>query len=123
MTLPQEKEIKTDGLIVTDPAVEQIRALMKERNLTEHALRVYVAGRSCSGLQYGLALEGEPRDNDIRYSFDDVALVIDPVSFEYMQGATIDYIQTSSGEGFHINNPNFSSPCCDTSGSACGSCG
>lgn len=123
MTLTQETEIKQDGLIVTDPAVVQIRALMQERGLTDHALRVYVAGRSCSGLQYGLALEAEPRENDTHYKFDDVAVVIDPVSLEYMQGTTIDYLQGPTGEGFHISNPNFSSPCCGSEDSGCSGCG
>ena len=104
-------EIQTTSVQLTEAAVTRVRRLLQERNVPGHALRVFVSGGGCSGLQYGMALEGQPRDDDLRLSFDDVNVVIDPVSIDYLGGATIDYVDEVMGGGFRIENPNAYASC------------
>ncbi len=118
----------TAGVSLTEAAVDRVRRLLAERNLPQHALRVFVSGGGCSGLQYGMALEGSPREDDLRFNFGDVNVVVDPVSIDYLGGASIDYVDDVMGSGFKIENPNAVAACgCghsfrtkDSAGEACG---
>ncbi len=101
----------TAGVTLTEAAVTRVRRLLEERNLPNHALRVFVSGGGCSGLQYGMALEGQPREDDLRFSFGDVNVVVDPVSIDYLSGASIDYVDDVMGSGFKIENPNAVASC------------
>ncbi|MEW6568771.1 MAG: iron-sulfur cluster assembly accessory protein [Chloroflexota bacterium] len=98
--------VETPILQLTEAAVLRVRRLMEERNLHDHALRVFVSGGGCSGLQYGMALEPNPRDADRRLDFKGVEVVVDPISATYLAGATIDYSDGLMGGGFRIENPN-----------------
>lgn len=98
-------------LEVTPAAVSTIRTLLEQRNIPGYALRVFVSGGGCSGLQYGMAFEQGPRDFDAVVESDGVTLVIDPTSLMYLQGATIDYVDSLMGGGFRIENPNAVSSC------------
>jgi iron-sulfur cluster assembly protein len=120
-------------LNVTPAAVNIIRNLLTQRNITGYALRVFVSGGGCSGLQYGMAFEEKPRDFDAVVEADGVQLVIDPTSLMYLQGATIDYVDNLIGGGFRIDNPNATSSCgcghsfktknsAEDSGGGCSSC-
>jgi iron-sulfur cluster assembly accessory protein len=104
-------EIDTSLLSLTPSAVGRVRSLLEERNLPEHALRVFVTGGGCSGLRYGMALEGAPTETDAHYSFDGVRVVVDPYSIDYLRGATIDYVEDLMGGGFKIENPNAQKSC------------
>jgi iron-sulfur cluster assembly protein len=104
-------EIDTSLLTLTPSAVGRVRSMLQERNLPEHALRVFVTGGGCSGLRYGMALEGAPAETDARYSFDGVRVVVDPYSIDYLRGATIDYVEDLMGGGFKIENPNAQKSC------------
>ncbi len=104
-------EIDTSLLTLTPSAVGRVRSMLQERNLPEHALRVFVTGGGCSGLRYGMALEGAPSETDARYSFDGVRVVVDPYSIDYLRGATIDYVEDLMGGGFKIENPNAQKSC------------
>ncbi|MFC1936748.1 HesB/IscA family protein, partial [Chloroflexota bacterium] len=68
-------------------------------------------GGGCSGFQYGMALEGQPRDEDQVFELFGVKLVVDEISIEYLRGATIDYVDDVMGSGFKIENPNATSSC------------
>jgi iron-sulfur cluster assembly protein len=96
---------------LTESAVKRVKKLLEERNAPHHALRVFVSGGGCSGLQYGMALEGEPRETDRKIHTDGLDVVIDPVSIEYLAGATIDYVEDLMGGGFKIDNPNAVAAC------------
>jgi iron-sulfur cluster assembly accessory protein len=110
--LPQtETEIHLPQISLTAGAVERVRGLIQEKQLTGYALRVFVSGGGCSGMQYGMGLEPEPRPDDLRYEFDDVAVVIDPISIDYLAGSTIDYVDDLMAGGFKIENPNAVSAC------------
>jgi iron-sulfur cluster assembly accessory protein len=131
-----ETAVQTPTITLTEAAAARVQRLLEERNLPGHALRVFVSGGGCSGLQYGMALEGQPRDTDSRYALGGVQVVIDPMSLEYLNGVPIDYIDDVMGGGFKIDNPNAVASCgCGHSfrtetgaaaaggGGGCGSCG
>lgn len=99
-------------LVVTPSAVNVIRTLLEQRQIPGYALRVFVSGGGCSGLQYGMAFEQDPRDFDaVVDAADGVRLVVDPTSLMYLEGATIDYVDSLMGGGFRIDNPNAVSTC------------
>jgi iron-sulfur cluster assembly protein len=98
-------------LQVTPSALTVIKNLLEQRNIPNHALRVFVSGGGCSGLQYGMAFEEGPRDFDALVEEDGVRLIVDPTSLMYLQGATIDYVDSLMGGGFRIDNPNAVSAC------------
>src|SRR5512145_1030447 len=102
---------ETTVMSVTPAAVQVIRGLLEQREIPNHVLRVFVSGGGCSGLQYGMAFEAEPRDFDTVVATDGVRLVIDPTSLMYLQGSTVDFIDSLMGGGFRIDNPNAVSSC------------
>lgn len=102
-----------EDLIVTlmPAAAAKIQALLAERNLAEHGLRVFVAGGGCSGMQYGMAIEKEPGEFDSIIESQGVRIYVDPTSMMYLTGATVDYVDNLMGGGFRIDNPNAVSTC------------
>jgi len=104
-------EIVAPTITVTASAAARVQRLLEERQLSGHALRVFVSGGGCSGMQYGMALEGQPRETDHRFGFGGVDVVVDPVSMDYLSGVTIDYVDDLMGGGFKIENPNAVSSC------------
>jgi iron-sulfur cluster assembly protein len=98
-------------LTVTPAALNTIKMLLEQRNIPGYALRVFVSGGGCSGLQYGMAFEESPRDFDAVIETDGVKLVVDPTSLMYLQGASIDFVDSLMGGGFRIENPNAVSSC------------
>jgi len=121
-----EAPTTTDGfmLTLTDMAVVKIQAILKERNVPDYGLRVFVAGGGCSGIQYGMALESQAQDVDTVIESSGLRLFVDPTSAEYLHGAIIDYENSPMGGGFRIENPNVANTCgCgQESGSGCGGC-
>ena len=104
-------QINTQSITMTPAAVEAVRGLMEKRSLQGYALRVFVQGGGCSGFQYGMALEGNIREQDIKADFNGVTVVVDEVSIDYLRGATVDYVDEVMGSGFKIENPNAVSSC------------
>lgn len=104
-------QTQTDQITLTVPAASAVIDLLKKRELEGYALRVYVAGGGCSGFQYGMALEGNIRDTDMVYEEHGVKVVVDEISIQYLNGATIDYVDEIMGSGFKIHNPNAVSTC------------
>lgn len=104
-------ELQTAQISLTEGAVSRVRSLLQERELPGYALRVFISGGGCSGMQYGMALEGEPRESDHRFAFGGVDVVVDPMSMNYLAGAVIDYVDDLMGGGFRIENPNAVSSC------------
>lgn len=129
-TMPTTIEI-TPILSVTPSAVGVIRNLLQQRNIPNHSLRVFVSGGGCSGMQYGMAFEETAKEFDKVVSVDGVSLLVDSTSLMYLQGATIDYVDSLMGGGFRIDNPNAVSSCgCGSSfrtangeGESSGGCG
>jgi iron-sulfur cluster assembly protein len=109
--VPSETLQETPVLMVTPSAVNVIKTLLEQRQIPNHALRVFVSGGGCSGMQYGMAFEETARDFDRVVAVDGVRLIVDPTSLMYLQGATIDYVDSLMGGGFRIENPNAVSSC------------
>jgi iron-sulfur cluster assembly protein len=105
------EQIQNDQITLTPQAAGAVRDLLEKRNLTGYALRVFISGGGCSGYQYGMALEGNVRENDLAYEFEGVKVVVDEVSINYLRGATVDYVEDIMGSGFKIENPNAVSSC------------
>lgn len=116
---------QTDTVVLTSAAAQAVKELLTKRNLQDqgYALRVFISGGGCSGLQYGMALDNKPRELDSRAEFDGVTVIIDEMSIEYLRGATIDYIEGPTGSGFKIDNPNQLSSCGCSSASGQGASG
>ncbi len=104
-------QIQTEDIVLTESAAKAVRDMLEKRNLPNHALRVFISGGGCSGYQYGMALEGEPRASDFVMDQFGVKVVVDDVSLNYLRGAHIDYVDDIMGSGFKIENPNASSTC------------
>ena len=98
-------------LTVSDGAAAKIAELMGEDGNACQYLRVYVTGGGCSGFQYGFALEEGAQEDDICVRRGAAALVIDPISLQYLAGAAIDYEDGLEGARFVIRNPNATSTC------------
>jgi len=106
---PSVQEISV--LTVTDAAVNTIRSLLDQREIPNHALRVFVTGGGCSGMQYGMAFEENPREYDAVVEVDGIRLLVDPTSLMYLEGSTIDFVDSLMGGGFRIDNPNSAGGC------------
>jgi len=107
----QQTQTQDIELTVTPSAVGVIKNLLNERNIPDYSLRVFVTGGGCSGMQYGMSFEENPRDYDKKVVVDGVSLLIDPTSLVYLEGATIDFVDSLIGGGFRIDNPNAASSC------------
>jgi iron-sulfur cluster assembly accessory protein len=98
-------------LSMSEPAASRLTAMMEEKALAGYGLRVFVAGGGCSGLQYGMTFDNESRDGDTAFQAHGLQIMIDPISYRYLKGATIDYVDSLMGGGFKIENPNAVSGC------------
>ncbi len=127
---------------ITPAAAERLLAMMAERDISDYALRVFVSGGGCSGLQYGMTFDNEARDGDTNWEAHGLKVMLDPISARYLDGAVISFQQDNMLQGaFKIDNPNAVSSCgCghsfrskeeggadadeySNSGGGCGSCG
>ena len=97
---------------VTEAAAGKIRELLSEEGKTDSGLRVFVQGGGCSGFQYGLMIEENGQGSgDQVFESHGVKLFIDPISIRYLNGAEVDFVDTITGGGFTIKNPNATSTC------------
>ncbi len=125
-------------LTVSEAASSRLLAMMREKELDGYALRVFVAGGGCSGLQYGMTFDDETREGDTEFNTNGLRVIVDPISAGYLMGSSIDYVDSLMGGGFKIDNPNAVSSCgCGhsfrtasngdedyaSSGGGCGTCG
>jgi iron-sulfur cluster assembly protein len=114
-TPPQKAapQAPVQGLQVTDRAVKRIRSAMAKEGIApeEGGLRLGVLGGGCSGLSYSIKFDTRPRERDRIYEFDGVRVFVDPKSFLYLHGMTLDYEETLMRQGFNFINPNSSRSC------------
>jgi iron-sulfur cluster insertion protein len=98
-------------LIFTDSAANKVKTLIEEEGNDNLKLRVYVTGGGCSGFQYGFTFDENINDGDTAVEKNGVTLLIDPMSYQYMVGAEIDYKEDLEGAQFVIRNPNATTTC------------
>jgi iron-sulfur cluster insertion protein len=112
ITMPTETAAPAAPEIVfTDSAARKVQELILEERNPDLKLRVYISGGGCSGFQYGFSFDEEQAEDDIAVSNDGVVLLIDPLSFQYLMGAEVDYSESLQGAQFVIRNPNASTTC------------
>jgi iron-sulfur cluster insertion protein len=105
--------------VFTDSAVAKVKDLIAEEGNPELKLRVFVTGGGCSGFQYGFTFDEVINEDDTSIVKDGVTLLVDPMSYQYLVGAEIDYTESLEGSQFVIKNPNATSTCgCGSSFSA-----
>lgn len=110
-TMDPQQAVETAQIVTITPmAANKVRELLEAENDSELALRVFVAGGGCSGLQYQMALT-PAEDDDLIIEFDSIRVLVDPVSAQYITGSEIDYSEGLMGAGFTVNNPNAVSSC------------
>ncbi|CAG0939988.1 Iron-sulfur cluster insertion protein ErpA [Gallionellaceae bacterium] len=100
-----------DPLLFTDSAANKVKQLIDEEGNADLKLRVFVSGGGCSGFQYGFTFDEVTNEDDTVLSKNGVQLLIDPMSFQYLVGAEIDYQEGLEGAQFVIKNPGASSTC------------
>ena len=106
-------------LVFTDNAAIKVKQLIDEEGNDELKLRVFVTGGGCSGFQYGFTFDEVMNEDDTVMEKNGVSLLIDPMSYQYLNGAEIDYTEGLEGAQFVIKNPNATSTCgCGSSFSA-----
>jgi iron-sulfur cluster assembly accessory protein len=98
-------------LTLTASAIEAVKNAIKEEGQPGDGLRVSVVGGGCSGYQYNLDFEKDPRAGDLSLDFDGVRVFVDPVSAGYLKGTVVDFISGLQGTGFKFNNPNAKRTC------------
>ena len=96
---------------ITESAASQIAELIKEENNPDLKLRIFVQGGGCSGFQYGFEFAEEISEDDSVFEKNDVKILVDAMSYQYLIGSTIDYKETILGSSFSIDNPQASSTC------------
>jgi iron-sulfur cluster insertion protein len=92
-------------------AVEKLRDILAEENNPNAMLRVFVQGGGCSGFQYGFTLDESQNEDDFDFVYDDVKVVVDAMSMQYLQTATINYKEDMMNASFVIENPQAQSTC------------
>ena len=98
-------------MVFTQNAVNKVKELIEEEGNPHLKLRAYVTGGGCSGFQYGFSFDEDMAEDDMQVEKNGVYLLIDPISFQYLQGAEIDYKKDIEGEQFIIRNPNAKTTC------------
>ncbi|WP_075433750.1 iron-sulfur cluster insertion protein ErpA [Buchnera aphidicola] len=99
------------SLNITEKAVKRVKKLIEIKKNLQLKLRIYITGGGCSGFQYCFKLEENIKKNDIHISISNIEIIIDPISFQYLTGGQIDYIENLEGSKFTVINPNAKSTC------------
>jgi iron-sulfur cluster assembly protein len=101
------------GIQVTENALKKIRSAMVKENVSpeQGGLRLGVQGGGCSGLSYNIRFDTQPRERDRVFQYEDVRVFVDPKSFIYLHGMTLDYQETLMQQGFVFVNPNSTKSC------------
>jgi iron-sulfur cluster insertion protein len=111
-----DESVVLQDVIFTENAADKVAKLIEEEGNPTLKLRAYIEGGGCSGLQYGFKLDEFKNEDDYSTTTNGISLLIDPQSFKYLSGATIDYVENLEGESFTIDNPNAKKTCgCGTS--------
>lgn len=106
-----QSQQSSEPVILTSKAVEMVKQALNEEGLNDHGLRVAVRGGGCSGLEYALDFEKDPRAGDTVLEVEGLKVFIDMASATYLTGTVIDYVTGLNGAGFKFNNPNAKRTC------------
>ncbi|SMN00866.1 probable iron binding protein from the HesB_IscA_SufA family [uncultured Candidatus Thioglobus sp.] len=102
---------ETADIIFSDSAAKKVSNLIVEEKNDDLRLRVYITGGGCSGFSYGFTFDDKLKEGDSGVTNKGVELVVDPMSYQYLIGATVDYLEDLQGSRFIIHNPNAKTTC------------
>jgi iron-sulfur cluster assembly protein len=110
---PQTQTAPAKGIQITEKALEKVRIAMAKEGVspTEGGLRLGVQGGGCSGLSYNVRFDTQPRERDRVFQYGEIRVFVDPKSFIYLNGMTLDYEETLMNQRFVFVNPNASKSC------------
>ena len=111
MTVQDESATTTHGVTLSDAAAAKAKSLLDQEGRDDLALRMAVQPGGCAGLRYNLFFDDRALDGDLTVEFGGVALTVDRMSAPYVQGATIDFVDSIEKQGFTIDNPNATGSC------------
>ena len=109
--MTEQVETRTDGINVTDTAAAKVKSLLEQEGRDDLQLRIAVQPGGCSGLRYQLFFDERQLDGDVVSDFNGVNVVVDRMSSPYLNGATIDFVDSIEKQGFTIDNPNATGSC------------
>ena len=108
-----EQSVVATGINITEKALEHIRAAMQKEGIAPElgGLRLGVQGGGCSGLSYNIRFDTQSRERDRIFSYGDIRVFVDPKSFIYLNGMTVEWEETLMHRGFVFQNPNAKKSC------------
>ncbi|HEV2474267.1 MAG TPA: iron-sulfur cluster insertion protein ErpA [Chthonomonadales bacterium] len=109
--MPTLDAVQASGITLSERAAEEILGLLERQGKADAALRVFVSGGGCSGLNYGMAFDDAVDEGDFVFNCHGVKVVVDPLSINYIKGASVEYVEDVMGGGFKIDNPNAVRSC------------
>jgi iron-sulfur cluster insertion protein len=98
-------------MILEDTAIAKLKDLIAEERNPNLKLRVFVQGGGCSGMSYGFTMDEEQNDDDFDFEYDSIQVLVDSISYQYLEKASIRYEEGPMGASFSINNPDAVSTC------------
>jgi iron-sulfur cluster insertion protein len=98
-------------VILTTTAISKVKEIMAQQNPAPAGLRIGVVGGGCSGFSYSMSFENAPGMMDKVYNFDGLKVYVDATSAMYLDGCTVDFVETLEASGFKFENPNVKSTC------------
>lgn len=98
-------------MLFTEAAANKVRTLIEEEENDNLKLRVFITGGGCAGFSYGFTFDEAVADDDTVVEKNGVKMVVDPMSYQYLAGAEVDYKEGLQGSQFVINNPNATTTC------------
>ncbi len=99
------------NIIFSDRAADKVKALIAAEGDDALRLRVFITGGGCNGFSYGFTFDEDVADDDAVIENDGVSMVVDAMSYPYLEGAQVDYVEDLSGSQFVVTNPNAASTC------------
>ncbi|KGK42336.1 iron--sulfur cluster insertion protein ErpA [Nitrincola sp. A-D6] len=105
------ESMQDPGVQFTPSAAAKVRSLMDEEENNNLKLRVYITGGGCAGFSYGFTFDEDQAEDDTAITTDGVTLLVDPMSFQYLMGAQVDYKEGLHGAQFSVANPNAATTC------------
>lgn len=108
--IPKESAMQ-NTMILTDNAAKKLQKLKEAEGNNALMLRIYVTGGGCSGFSYGFDFADELDDDDTTFENGEATLVVDSLSYQYLYGSTIDYVEGLEGSRFVVDNPNATTTC------------
>jgi iron-sulfur cluster assembly accessory protein len=110
-TVPAPPATKTSPVNMTSTAVSKVKEIMAQQNPVPAGLRVGVVGGGCSGFSYSMSFENGAGMMDKVINVEGLQVFVDATSMMYLNGVTVDYVETLEGAGFKFENPNVKSTC------------